>query len=454
MNRAGARSRDPHTPYVVAPLPGVTDLLQIHRLAPRRYPCLLESVVHGTPQARYDILAAFPRPDRSIFPPETEPFLDAFHRAWRRRAPAGAGTTETGRPPFTGGWFLYLPYELAAEIEPRLANRAIRESPRALRVPAAFIRDHDRGCVYAVCETEYAEALLARMKEDYLAAGPSRDPGIAVDRLHEEAEEIYLQRLARVKHYIREGDVFQVNLSRPWRARLREPVPAAAVYARLRRTNPAPFAGLMQLDAHTVVISSSPERLASVRQGIIRTRPIAGTYPRGAGAAEDRKLKQALVANPKERAEHIMLIDLERNDLGRICESGSVKVSELMVVESYRHVHHIVSQVEGRLRPGISPAEVIRAVFPGGTITGCPKVRCMEIIAELEQGPRGAYTGSMGYVNHDGSMDLNILIRTLSLSGSTLDLRAGSGIVADSDPRRELAETRAKAEGLLRVLRP
>ena len=159
-----------------------------------------------------------------------------------------------------------------------------------------------------------------------------------------------------------------------------------------------------------------------------------------------------LLAHPKERAEHIMLIDLERNDLGRICVPGSIEVNELMVLESYTHVHHIVSNVRGRLRGGILPGQVLRAVFPGGTITGCPKVRCMEIIAELEQQPRGAYTGSMGYLNHDGSMDMNILIRTMVSHGRQLDLRAGAGIVADSIAVAELDETRAKARGLLHAL--
>ena len=200
------------------------------------------------------------------------------------------------------------------------------------------------------------------------------------------------------------------------------------------------------------VISSSPERLAQVHAGRLRTRPIAGTYPRSADPVLDRGLSQDLLAHPKERAEHIMLIDLERNDLGRVCRSGSVRVPELMVLESYRHVHHIVSEVTGELRAGVTPAQVLRAVFPGGTITGCPKVRCMQIIAELERAPRGAYTGSMGYINHDGSMDLNILIRTLVQDGNEIRLRAGAGIVADSVPERELSETRAKAKGLLAAL--
>jgi anthranilate synthase component 1 len=183
----------------------------------------------------------------------------------------------------------------------------------------------------------------------------------------------------------------------------------------------------------------------------VQTRPIAGTRPRDPDPAADRALQQQLLASAKERAEHIMLIDLERNDLGRVCEPGSVAVSELMALESYAHVHHIVSNVRGRLRADAGPGAVLRAVFPGGTITGCPKVRAMEIIAELEGVGRGAYTGAMGYLSRDGRMDLNILIRSLVCEEGRATLRAGAGIVADSKPDAELAETRAKARGLLQA---
>jgi anthranilate synthase component 1 len=183
-------------------------------------------------------------------------------------------------------------------------------------------------------------------------------------------------------------------------------------------------------------------------------RPIAGTHPRGATVEADRQLAEALIAHPKERAEHVMLIDLARNDLGRVCTGGSVHVDEYMAVETYAHVHHIVSNVTGELREDVTPVQALRAIFPGGTITGCPKVRCMQIIAELEGGPRGPYTGSLGYLNHDGSADFNILIRTMSLYGRELEFRAGAGIVADSRPERELEESRAKARGLLLALSP
>jgi anthranilate synthase component I len=183
-----------------------------------------------------------------------------------------------------------------------------------------------------------------------------------------------------------------------------------------------------------------------INDGHIDTRPIAGTRPR---KGDDITEMRELAAHPKERAEHIMLIDLERNDLGRVSKPGTVKVDELMTIESYAHVHHIVSNVSGELRSDVTPIGALKAVFPGGTITGVPKFRCMQIIAELEGIGRGAYTGSLGWLGRDGSMDMNILIRTLSVRGRTVELRAGGGIVADSDPHRELEETRAKARGML-----
>lgn len=245
--------------------------------------------------------------------------------------------------------------------------------------------------------------------------------------------------------------MFQVNLSRCWKARLDSSVTHASIYHQLIKSNPGPFNALVTL-GENAIISSSPERLIQLKNGWLETRPIAGTRPRSDDSITDNDLSSELLAHPKERAEHIMLIDLERNDLGRVCQPGTIEVNELMVLESYRHVHHIVSNVRGKPREGITPGQLIAAVFPGGTITGCPKVRCMEILAELEQVGRGAYTGSLGYLNHDGSMDLNILIRTISRRAEQLQFRAGGGIVVDSKPRNELNETRAKAKGMLHAL--
>jgi anthranilate synthase component I len=268
--------------------------------------------------------------------------------------------------------------------------------------------------------------------------------------LQEDAPALFLDGVARIHEHLHAGDIFQVNLSRAWRAHYAQAPRPAALYAALRAANPAPFAGLLQ-QPDWAVVSSSPERLVEVRRGVAQTRPIAGTRPRLAGDDDLARIRE-LSAHPKERAEHVMLIDLERNDLGRVCQPGTVEVDELMTVESYAHVHHIVSNVRGHLREGVTPGQVIAATFPGGTITGCPKVRCMEIIAALEDAPRGAYTGALGYLDRNGDLDLNILIRTLTLHDGEVSLRAGAGIVADSVAEKELDETRAKARGLLRAL--
>jgi anthranilate synthase component 1 len=227
-------------------------------------------------------------------------------------------------------------------------------------------------------------------------------------------------------------------------------VSATQIYRSLKSANPAPFAALAQFDEFSI-ISSSPERLFSVTDNIVQTRPIAGTHPRGEGD-EDELLKIRLINHPKEQAEHVMLLDLERNDMGRVCKYGSIHVNETMALETYPFVHHIVSNIKGELKEGVTIKNLVRALFPGGTITGCPKVRCMEIIAELEQMPRGAYTGSIGYISNDGKIDFNILIRSFVKEGKRLTFRAGAGIVHDSIPGRELDETKHKAEGLIRAL--
>ncbi|QKT04842.1 aminodeoxychorismate synthase component I [Ectothiorhodospiraceae bacterium 2226] len=424
------------------------DLLALQSRNPARYPFLLESVADGTARARYDILFGFPQETLRADVPGT--FLSELDARWRAAAAHHVADPEL---PFSGGWFLYLGYELAQEVEPRLRLPLPAELPiaQATRIPAAIVRDRVADTLYLVAEAGQ-EDLVDAMAAD-LAHAPSPLGGApSVLAREEDDPDAYEDAVRHIKEYIRAGDVFQVNLSREWRGRLGPSSSPAAVYHALRLNNPGPFAGLARV-GDAWIASSSPERLVAVREGRIESRPIAGTRPRGAIPDEDLANSRVLLAHPKERAEHVMLIDLERNDLGRVCVPGSVEVDELMVLESYAHVHHIVSNVRGRLRAGVSPGEVIRAVFPGGTITGCPKVRCMEIIAELEQGPRGAYTGSMGYLNHNGSLDLNILIRTLVLdSAGRFSLRAGAGIVADSDPHQELLECGAKARGLLRAL--
>jgi anthranilate synthase component I len=437
-------------------LGGRRDLLAPAAAFPQRYPCLLESVVHGTAQSRYDILFAFPRERLTLHADgglrddagvvREGRFLDALDAAWQaeRLPPEGDGL------PFHGGWVLLLAYELAGEIEPTLKLRPPSTLPLALavRCPAAAIVDHVRDCTILVAEAGH-EDLLDVLEADLAVVSPI-PPLAAPIGWDEDAPQQFLDGVARIHEHLYAGDIFQVNLSRAWRARYAQPPVPASLYAVLRQANPAPFAGLLQQPGWAVA-SSSPERLVEVRGGVAQTRPIAGTRPRLPGDDESARIRE-LSAHPKERAEHVMLIDLERNDLGRVCMPGSVEVDELMVVESYAHVHHIVSNVRGRLRADVTPGEVIAATFPGGTITGCPKVRCMEIIAALEDAPRGAYTGALGYLDRNGELDLNILIRTLTLAGAEVSLRAGAGIVADSVAANELDETRAKARGLLRAL--
>lgn len=378
-------------------------------------------------------------------------FLDALERWWLAQATPGAGTAH----PFHGGWAVFLSYEIAREVEPRLTlpPAAFPWRAFALRIPCAIVHDRVSGKSRIVAEPAYAAALEA-VEADVLTAaraGAEESGPLSISDLVEEPPEAYLERVRRAKDYIAAGDIYQANLSRPWRARLGGACGVGELYGRLCAANPAPFAALTQWRG-TAILSSSPERLLKVAGSRLDTRPIAGTRPRSRRPGEDGGEMAALSAHPKERAEHIMLIDLERNDLGRVCEAGTVRVDELMTIESYTHVHHIVSNVSGRLRPEMTPIDALRAVFPGGTITGCPKFRCMQIIAELEGEGRGAYTGSLGWLGLDGSLDFNILIRTLSLSAGALELRAGAGIVADSDPACELEETRAKARGLLAAL--
>ncbi len=449
------------TPGVVITrrLDGGSDLLALHSAQQQRYPFLLQSVAYGTTQGRYDILFAFPGQTLTLDHLDTlkrngktlasADFLTALDSWWAQEASLGDDALTL---PFQGGWFVYLGYELAAQIEPRLrltVNDPSLPTAFATRIPAAIIRDHADESLWLVAEDP---ALIEPMVADLDQRQAHLSSDIIDVRLIEEDDpQHFLEGVRRIREYIVEGDVFQVNLSRAWHAACAERIDAVDLYTRLCKFNPAPFAGIAR-HGEKAIISSSPERLVRVSQGVAQTRPIAGTRPRSGEMRRDEGYARELLAHPKERAEHVMLIDLERNDLGRVCVPGTVCVDELMVLESYAHVHHIVSNVKGRLRAEITPGQVIRAVFPGGTITGCPKVRCMEIIAELEQTHRGAYTGSMGYLNRNGDMDLNILIRTMVSDSEYVTLRAGAGIVADSQPHAELAETRAKARGLLLAL--
>ncbi len=378
---------------------------------------------------------------------EGDPFAVLGEILHTRQIPSVSAT------PFPGGFFGVFAYDLAQHIEvlPRIARRD-RPVPQIwldwIDLSAAY--DHatgrltlaslDAGDDLAELEKEVRRALRDPLPESSASASPPFP-------IFPPQQFSFMVR--RAKEYIAAGDIYQANLSCRFDAEFHGSAPA--LHQRLRRVNPSPFGCLLRLPG-VEIVSCSPERLVSLRGDVAEVRPIAGTRPRGFSAPEDRRLGEELLAHPKERAEHIMLLDLERNDLGKVCRAGSVRVDELMVLERYSHVTHIVSNVRGDLKAGLGPFDLLRATFPGGTITGVPKKRCMEIIEELEPVGRGTYTGSAGYISACGDMDLNILIRTFQKFGDQITYQTGAGIVADSVPEREWEECLAKGEALRRAL--
>ncbi|HNA28280.1 MAG TPA: anthranilate synthase component I family protein, partial [Nitrospira sp.] len=383
-----------------------------------------------------------------------------------------------GIPPFFGGAVGYLSYDLVRSFEslPSLATDDIGLPDLHVAcfdlVAAVDHFTHQLYLMYCPPLTRFQaepREKLYREGRDRLAELEARltspHPPVAfagwpraATLVPTQSREAYTARVRRCQDYIAAGDIYQANLSHRFMLSHGAAVPppetnayATALYGRLRTVNPSPFAGLLCLPELSLV-SNSPERLVRRSGDEASTRPIAGTRPRGAGAQEDQHLHAELLANPKERAEHVMLVDLERNDLGKVCRYGTVQVNEFMTVEQYSHVRHLVSDVTGILKAGTSPLDLVRAVFPGGTITGVPKLRCMEVIEELEPVRRGIYTGALGYFCWSGDLDLNILIRTLLLTKTHGYLQVGAGIVADSDPDREYEETLAKAGAFFNIL--
>ena len=449
--------------YVTQAIDLPCSLASLQSLNNSSYPFLLESTAKADTlgsdsaemHAHYDVLFAFPQGEISIdsnknissnnYKIVNDSFADTFHNAWRDE------NIEIDRNDTLGsflGWFVYFSYEYAEVTEPTLVLPTHKNQllARATRIPLVLVKDKAENKTYLVYESTCTN-LVDNLFEDLNKCRDEKalSPNLMIN---EQEPDEYLKGVSKIKKLIYDGDVFQVNYSRLWQTisgESTDKISAHAVYENLRRSNPAPFSGNIHYPEFDI-LSSSPERLVKVTGNKVVTRPIAGTRPRD---TNDASMLKELIEHPKERAEHIMLIDLERNDLGRVCDTGSIKVTELMVLESYAHVHHIVSNIEGQIKSGVKPLDIINAVFPGGTITGCPKVRCMEIIAEIEKTPREAYTGSVGYISHNGNMDLNILIRTMMLKNNTIYIRAGAGIVYDSLPEKELEETRAKAKGLL-----
>jgi anthranilate synthase component I len=442
---------------------------------------LLESVEGGERIARYSFIGVEPRciytlrgrnlerrvngspPEIRTADPDSDPFRlleEEMHGLCIPTAP----TSKVKLPRFLGGLVGYMGFESVRYFEPRL-DPLLHPSPHPeavfLLADTIVAFDHVRRSMFLIAYpfegektarrklTTLAKRLRKPLTADPLSADPPTDVSAAFES--NVGQERFEKMVKDSKEHIRAGDVFQVlpsqRLSRTTKAR------PFAIYRALRRLNPSPY--MFFFDFGTIdgeplyMAGSSPEVFVRLEDNHASLRPIAGTSPRGATPEEDAAIEEELLADPKERAEHVMLVDLGRNDLGRVCRYGTVGVPEYAVIERYSHVMHIVSQVEGEMQPGKTAFDLVRASFPAGTVSGAPKVRAVEIIADLEPDGRGPYGGAVGYFSFDGSMDTCLAIRTLIGRGKTVSVQAGAGIVADSDPRREYQETMNKARAML-----
>jgi anthranilate synthase component 1 len=440
---------------------------RLARISPHRF--LFESVSGGERVSRFSFLGAAPREIYRLYPDRLEverrgrttPLpggpLEALHDA------LGSIASEPGPIPFMGGFVGYFGYDLI-----RLVERLPDRPPDPFELPVAQLArfdtlvlfDHAHQRVLAVAnEIEGETDVVAAEKElDRLSkllteesggggvAMPGQPPGPAATDLPSLDSASFRRAVLEAKEHIAAGDIFQVVLARRWRVPRRiEPL---ALYRAVRMVNPSPY--MVLLEAPDVsLVGASPEMLVRRQGRRIETRPIAGTRPRGMDAEGDRRLAEDLLADPKERAEHVMLVDLGRNDLGRVAAPGSVRVPTFMEIERYSHVMHLVSSVEGGLAEGRDGLDALLACFPAGTVSGAPKIRAMEIIDELEPQARGPYAGAVGYLSFSGDLDTCIAIRTLVVREGETSVTAGAGIVADSDPAAEEAETKNKAAALL-----
>jgi anthranilate synthase component 1 len=428
--------------------------------AGRRQAFLLESVEGGERSARFSFLGAGPR---TVLRWKLGDHGDPF-QAVRAALATHRAVRIPGTPRFSGGLVGHVSYDAVRLFEPRVPIAR----PDELGFPDVALMDFDevvafdnlRHSLHVICEVRcdrgddpralYAHALarirsrlrtLARPLVDRRPRRAARGAGL-VPRV---AKRDYLAAVERAKEYIRAGDCQQIVLSQRFDARVS--VPPFEIYRALRRVNPSPYLFYVQ-DGDRALVGSSPETLVKLEDGEVTLRPIAGTRRRGADPAEDARLEAELRADPKENAEHVMLVDLGRNDVGRVAAVGTVKLTALKTVERYSHVMHLVSEVKGRLAPGLGAVDVLRAGFPAGTVSGAPKVRAMEIIDELEPARRGPYAGAVGYFDRGGDMEMCIAIRTLMANGRRVSVQAGGGLVYDSVPEAEYQETLNKARAV------
>ena len=438
-----------------------TPVSVLQRFADRENAFLLESMEGGETWGRYSFVGVDP-----------ELLFEVDHRSpdasglnALRGVYAGLRVAEVeGLPRFFGGVVGFVGYEAMGEFErmppPKPDSNGVWPRSRFLKADRLIVFDNVRHTVKIVVCTRPGEGAdsaraayhAAVAQIDTIARTMAWPPGSPAAGRHAPvtfesnmAAEAYRGMVERAREYIVAGDIIQVVLSQRFTAATN--VQPLALYRALRFLNPSPYTFFLKIGDQTLV-GSSPEVMVRLTGNHVELRPIAGTRPRGATEQEDRKLADDLLSDEKEKAEHVMLVDLGRNDLGRVSESGSVQVTEYMVVERYSHVMHLVSHVEGILRKEFDAYDVMAATFPAGTLSGAPKIRAMEIIHELEPGPRGAYGGALGYISYSGNMDLAITIRTLDVLHGKVSVQAGAGIVYDSDPQREYEETCHKARGM------
>jgi len=446
------------TALLVLPFPYREDSASLFaRIRRRPWAVFLDSGRPGCTQGRYDVLAW--GPERTLTTLGTVTRIQGPRGSRESRADPldllaeALGPRCDGDPrlPFSGGAIGAFGYDLAWRLE-TLPSRHRHDQEPLMAVgvyPSALVVDHIRRRSFLVNARGDARA-LERFARAFGASSPDPVPFACLGTVRSTLEwPAYLDAFARVQAYIRAGDCYQVNLARrfegcaagdPW-----------SLYAALRGVNPVPFGAYLELPGWRV-LSASPERFLHIRGDRVETRPIKGTRPRDPDPERDRALAEALLTSPKDRAENLMIVDLLRNDLGRACRIGSVRVPELFRLEGFPRVHHLVSRITGRLEPGKGAPDLLRGAFPGGSVTGAPKIRAMEVIEELETHARGFYCGAIGYLGFDGSMDTNIAIRTLVMTGRRFHFWSGGGIVADSRARQEFEETLHKAAPFLDLL--